>query len=213
MTADRHERPGELPYDLVVAADLDRGIARAGHIPWRLSADLRHFKRLTATTTAAGAQNAVVMGRVTWASLPAQVQPLPGRVNVVLSRAAALDLPSGVMHACDLADALARLRERTPAIERVFVIGGAQVYAAALRAPGCRYIYYTRVQGHFGCDTFFPAFEHDHRLIEILDQDQGPTGNAGPARALARDAVSPGASTEAENRPPGYRIEVWGRIR
>lgn len=177
-------------FDVVVAADDDRGIARGGEIPWRLRGDMAHFRRLTmgmdetAETPASNALNAVVMGRVTWDSLPARFQPLPGRRNVVLSRRPALALPAGVMHAVSLDDALVRL-DRDAAVDRVFVIGGAAVYAEAVRMPACRRIYYTRVAGHFGCDLRFPAFEDAYELASVLE--------------------------EAQEGGVAYRIEVWRR--
>lgn len=171
------------PVDLVVAADRDRGIARDGVIPWRLPRDVRHFKQLTAATADPARQNAVIMGRATWQSLPERFRPLPDRRNLVLSRQPRLDVPAGVLHARDLDDALRALADVTPAIERVFVIGGSQAYAAALARPDCRHVYYTRVDARFDCDTFFPAFEDRFRRTAVL--------------------------LEAEETGVAYRIEVW----
>ena len=55
-------------------------------MPWKLPGDMAYFKELTTRTADASKQNAVVMGRKTWESIPAKFRPLPGRVNVVLSR-------------------------------------------------------------------------------------------------------------------------------
>jgi dihydrofolate reductase len=145
--------------ELVVAADRERGIGRDGTIPWRLPGDMRHFKELTTSTGDPARQNAVIMGRTTWESLPARFRPLPGRRNVVLSRRPVLDVPAGVVHARDLDAALCALASVTPAVARVFVIGGSQVYAEALARPDCQYVHYTRIDARFDCDTFFPVFE------------------------------------------------------
>ncbi|HWN70624.1 MAG TPA: dihydrofolate reductase [Haliangium sp.] len=169
--------------ELVVAADLDRGIAREGAIPWRLPGDVRHFKQLTTATADPARQNAVIMGRATWESLPARFRPLPDRRNLVLSRQPRLELPAGVLHGRDLDDALRALAGVTPGIERVFVIGGSQVYAAALARTDCRHVHYTRIDARFGCDTFFPAFEDRFRRAAVL--------------------------LEAEEAGVAYRIEVW----
>jgi dihydrofolate reductase len=171
--------------ELVVAADLDRGIGRDGTIPWRLPGDVRHFKQLTCATRDGARQNAVIMGRTTWASLPDRFRPLPDRRNVVLSRQPQLALPPGVLHAHNLDDALRALEGVTPSIERVFVIGGSQVYAAALARADCRHVHYTRIDARFDCDTFFPAFEDDFQRTAVLD--------------------------EAEAAGVAYRIEVWLR--
>lgn len=175
--------PGLQPLDLVVAADADRGIGRAGAIPWRLAGDVRHFKELTCATTDPARRNAVLMGRATWESLPGRFRPLPDRHNVVLSRQERLALPAGVLHARDLDQALGALAGVTPGIERVFVIGGSQVYAAALARPECRHVYYTRIAARFDCDTFFPAFEDRFQRTAVLH--------------------------EAEEAGVAYRIEVW----
>ncbi|GAB4563621.1 MAG: dihydrofolate reductase [Haliangiales bacterium] len=164
-------------FDIVVAADQDRGIARAGEIPWHIPADLRHFKRVTTAGAAAASAsaveadpgavcNAVIMGRLTWESLPARVRPLPGRVNVVLSRGGASGLPHGVVQAADLDAALSVESVGAVRLARRFVIGGAQVYAAAVAHPGCRHIFYTRVAARFGCDRFFPELPGDFVLAE-----------------------------------------------
>ncbi len=57
-----------------------------GTLPWSIPGDLRYFKELTSRTADPGKQNAVIMGRKTWESLPPKFRPLPGRLNVVLSR-------------------------------------------------------------------------------------------------------------------------------
>ncbi len=172
-------------FDIVVAADQDRGIAREGEIPWHIPADLRHFKRVTmagaesaaasapavapaVTVEPSAARNAVIMGRLTWASLPARVQPLPGRINVVLSRGGALGLPAGVVQAADLDAALSVESDGAVRLARRFVIGGAQIYAAAVAHPGCRHIFYTRVAARFGCDRFFPELSGDFVLTEEI---------------------------------------------
>jgi dihydrofolate reductase len=88
-------------------------IGRDNGIPWRLPEDQARFKELTMGQT-------VVMGRLTWESLPAKVRPLPGRRNVVITRDAGF-----VAAGADLVTAL-------PADLDAWVIGGAQIYAQTL---------------------------------------------------------------------------------
>ncbi len=74
------------PVNLIVAATARGGIGKDGRLPWELPTDMAFFRTTTlATSGAAGKQNAVVMGRKTWASIPAKFRPLKGRLNVVLS--------------------------------------------------------------------------------------------------------------------------------
>jgi dihydrofolate reductase len=143
-----------MEFDIVAATDEDRGIGRAGRIPWQLPGDLAHFRDLTTSVP----RSAVVMGRTTWQSLPGSPRPLPGRLNVVLTRDPALQLPTDVIRGSNLGDALRSLRARFEAgrLARVFIIGGAEVFRHALPLPSCRRVHLTRVEGRFGCDTHLP---------------------------------------------------------
>jgi dihydrofolate reductase len=101
---------------LIWAQSTSGVIGRDGGIPWRLPEDQARFKQLTLGQT-------VVMGRLTWESLPAGVRPLPGRTNVVVTRQAGY-AADGAHVVSELGAALAG--------EDVWVIGGAQIYASAL---------------------------------------------------------------------------------
>ena len=155
---------------LVVAIDRERGIGKDGGIPWRVPEDVRHFKGLTRRTEAPGAENAVIMGRVTWSSIPPKFRPLSGRINIVLSRRPDLSVPAGVFVASDFERAVQRAR--AAGAERVFVIGGAAVYAQALGRPGCREVYLTTLDRSFACDTHLPPLPGDFAVVEELARGQ-----------------------------------------
>ena len=148
------------PFSIVVAMDQARGIGREGKLPWHLKCDLQHFKEITTTTRDPNKRNAVIMGRKTWDSLPAQFRPLPDRVNVVVSRNKDLELPRGVLRADGLDEALELLRTgaSSKTVEGVYVIGGAQIFEQAIVRKECRKIYLTQVLQTFDCDAFFPPF-------------------------------------------------------
>ena len=75
-----------LKLSLIVAMNnSNRGIGLNGTIPWRLPKDLKYFSRVTTSTHNPDKQNAVIMGKLTWLSIPKQYQPLPNRLNVVIS--------------------------------------------------------------------------------------------------------------------------------
>lgn len=98
----------------------DRVIGADGAVPFNLPEDRRRFAALTRGAT-------VVMGRATWDSLPPRYRPLPGRRNVVLTRQPSWGAP-GAERAASLQEAL----DLADADGDVWVIGGAEVYAAAL---------------------------------------------------------------------------------
>jgi dihydrofolate reductase len=90
-------------------------IGRDNGIPWRLPEDMARFKDLTLG-------HAVIMGRLTWESLPAKFRPLPGRRNVVVTRQADY-MADGAEVVCSLEDA---------PLDDAWVIGGEQIYTLAL---------------------------------------------------------------------------------
>lgn len=143
---------------IVVAADEAGGIGRGGSLPWRLPGEMAYFKRLTSEAPS-GSENAVLMGRRTYESIPAKFRPLPGRRNVVLTRDATYQAP-GALTVHSLAEALAAV-DHNPAIAQLFVVGGSEVYAQALAHPRCTRVYLTRVHAQFACDAHFPDFEAD----------------------------------------------------
>jgi dihydrofolate reductase len=147
---------------LVAAVARGGVIGRGGAIPWRLSEDLTRFRELTLG-------HPVVMGRKTWDSLPERFRPLPGRRNVVVTRNDAW-AADGAERGSSLADAL-RLLAAEP---RVFVIGGAELYAEAL--PLADELLVTEIDADVEGDAFFPnwhraAFEEvsreEHRSEEF----------------------------------------------
>jgi dihydrofolate reductase len=101
---------------LIWAQSTSGVIGRDGGIPWRLPEDQTRFKELTMGHT-------VVMGRLTWESLPAKVRPLPGRRNVVVTRQAD--------YMADGADVVTTLDDALTSDES-WVIGGGEIYALAL---------------------------------------------------------------------------------
>ncbi len=150
-------------FDIVVACDLKGGIGKNNAIPWRLPGDLKHFKNLTSSSTQAGLYNAVIMGRKTWESIPAQFRPLPDRYNVILTRNAAYQAPQGVFVRNSLDDALAWL-EQGP-VDQVFIIGGSEIYNQAIQHERVGLLYLTEVRQQFDCDTFFPDYKGFFQLV------------------------------------------------
>lgn len=128
---------------LVWAEARGGAIGRDGTMPWHLPEDLAHFKRVTMG-------DPVVMGRRTWDSLPERFRPLPGRENIVVSRSSDFQAPG--------ASVVASLDEAVAAVggaERICVIGGGQLYRAAM--PIATELLVTRIDLDVpDADTFAP---------------------------------------------------------
>ncbi|QHO17640.1 hypothetical protein S83_033588 [Arachis hypogaea] len=150
-------------YQVVVAATPDMGIGKDGKLPWKLPTDLKFFKEVTVITSDPGKKNAVVMGRKTWDSIPLKYRPLPGRLNVVLTRSDSFDIAiaENVVICRSMASALELLAEPpySLSIEKIFVIGGGQIFRETLNAPGCEAIHITEIQTSIECDTFMPPVD------------------------------------------------------
>ncbi|HYF80944.1 MAG TPA: dihydrofolate reductase [Symbiobacteriaceae bacterium] len=124
---------------LVWAMGRNRVIGKDGKMPWYLSADLIHFRKLTR-------KQVVVMGRKTYESMGGA---LPKRTNIVLTRDPAFAPPDcEVIHSIDQV-----LRDERP----IFVIGGAEVYRQFL--PHAHALHVTRIHADFEGDTFFPEYD------------------------------------------------------
>ncbi|XP_021285501.1 bifunctional dihydrofolate reductase-thymidylate synthase-like isoform X2 [Herrania umbratica] len=150
-------------YQVVVAATKDLGIGKDGKLPWKLPSDLKFFKDVTLTTSDSGKKNAVIMGRKTWESIPLQNRPLPGRLNVVLTRSGSFDIATAEnVVICGSMTSALELLAASPyclSIEKVFVIGGGQIFRESLNAPGCDAIHITEIETSIECDTFMPSID------------------------------------------------------
>ncbi|KAG6406438.1 hypothetical protein SASPL_134040 [Salvia splendens] len=151
-------------YQVVVAATQDMGIGKDGNLPWRLPGDLKLFKDITMNTSDCNKKNAVIMGRKTWESIPQKFRPLPGRLNVVLTRSGNSDIAAGSDNVilCGSVSSALKLLGEPPygsSIEKVFLIGGGQILRETLNAEDCDAIHITEIKSHFECDTFIPPID------------------------------------------------------
>ncbi|MDD9894075.1 MAG: dihydrofolate reductase [Gammaproteobacteria bacterium] len=145
---------------LIVAMTPDRVIGINNTLPWHLPRDLQHFKNTTMGCP-------VIMGRKTWDSIGL---PLPGRLNVVVTRQTDLVL-EGAMVVNSLEAAIDSVAEQ----ERVFVIGGANIYEQALPLAQCLYL--TEVDTTVDGDAWFPQTvstewqEEQNELVKADDKN------------------------------------------
>ena len=134
---------------LVVAIASNGVIGQHGNIPWRIPEDMRHFKTVTMGKP-------VIMGRKTWDSLPKK--PLLGRSNIVITRTSNFRA-KGAMVAHSFDEALVRAESEKP--EEIAIIGGAEIYKAALLRA--HRIYLTEIERAFEGDAHFTFDRADWR--------------------------------------------------
>ncbi len=165
-----------LPLCMIAALAENRVIGRDNQLPWHLPADLKHFKALTLGKP-------IIMGRKTWDSLG---RPLPGRLNLVVSRQPGLQLEGAeVFASLDAALERAEIWAREEDAEELMLIGGAQLYELGLAQA--ERLYLTRVGISPQGDAFFPEVaEADWHLSSAIEHTEGL-------------------------ETPGYVFEVWNR--
>jgi len=152
---------------LVVAVSQNNVIGRGGQLPWRLPADLAHFKNVTTN-------HHILMGRKTWDSIPKK--PLPNRVNVVLSSQISLfGLVGGVEKNVKVVKSFDQAIEsaRDSGETELMVIGGERVFNEAL--PLSKKMYFTRVHAEISGDVFFP--ELDWKEWELVSSQRHAKDN------------------------------------
>jgi dihydrofolate reductase len=149
---------------VIVAAAENGVIGRDNALPWHLPGDLRYFKRVTMGKP-------IVMGRKTFESIG---RPLPGRTNIVISRQGGYGAEGvRVVSSLDEALALAEDIALVDGVEELIVIGGAEIYAAAL--PRAQRIYLTRVHAEVEGDAHLPDIDWSAwREISREDHDATP---------------------------------------
>ncbi|MBD8482316.1 dihydrofolate reductase [Pseudomonas coleopterorum] len=165
-----------LPLSLIAALAENRVIGIDNSMPWHLPGDFKYFK---ATTLG----KPIIMGRKTWDSLG---RPLPGRLNLVVSRQPGLQLPgTEVFASLDAAIERAEAWAHEQGADEVMLIGGAQLYELGL-AQADR-LYLTRVALQPEGDAWFPEF----------DENQWQKVSS--------------VANEAVDDKPAYAFEVWER--
>ena len=143
--------------NLIYARAANGVIGKDNAMPWHLPEDLAHFRRLTQGCP-------VIMGRKTWESLPAKFRPLPGRLNLVLTRDAATAAQlqaEGALALAGLDAALAHCAALQPAPAELWVIGGAQIYAQAL--PLAQRVVVTEIARDYEGDAWAPTLGPEWR--------------------------------------------------
>jgi len=153
-----------------MAADLKNGIGIKGKLPWQLPGDMKHFRYTTIKTANDQYRNMVLMGRVTWDSLPDNSRPLKARKNVIVTRNKDLKVDKGVtvVHSIEQG-----LREADDRVADIFVIGGAKIFEEFIKKHKVDGIYLTRVKKEFKCDAFFPKIPKSFKAEKLGEGKDG----------------------------------------
>ncbi len=168
-TADAgHTGTGQTRVGLIWAEARGGVIGLNGVMPWHVPEDLAHFKAVTLG-------GAVVMGRKTWDSIPERFRPFSGRENIVVTRQLGWSA-DGAHTGHSLADGLARAASLTPG-ERVWVIGGAEIFALALAGSAVEAFVVDRLEvseidAAFNGDTHGPTID-DSWALQSSDPASG----------------------------------------
>ena len=138
---------------IIVAMDKKGVIGLEGDLPWRLSADLKHFKAITMNKP-------LIMGRKTHESIG---RPLPGRKNIVLTHAKDFDAEG-----CTIVHSLDDAFQAAGDVDEVMIMGGSGIYDQSLARAGRLYL--TEVHADVKGDVNFPEFDKA-KWLEIERQD------------------------------------------
>lgn len=139
---------------IIVAVSDDWGIGKDNELLWKISEDLKRFKRLTTGKT-------VVMGKKTWESLPKK--PLPGRNNIVIT-----DVPGEKIDQAEMAYSINEALSKCDKGEESFIIGGGSIYRQFL--PLADRLYITHVHLKAPADIYFPSI--DMSLWEVIEKEE-----------------------------------------
>lgn len=145
---------------LIAAVARNGAIGKDNQLLWHLPEDMKFFRETTRGAT-------VMMGRKTWESLPERFRPLPGRRNIVITRQPDF-VAAGAEIASSLDQALALAGDG-----RVFVIGGAEIYAQAM--PRADEVIVTEVDVAPEADAFFPRI--DAADWQLCQREEGVSAN------------------------------------
>ena len=153
-----------MKINLIVATDEKNGIWKAWILPWKLSNDMRYFKKITSETTDLSKHNAVIMWRNTRLSIPGKFRPLEDRINCILTRNIKKDdiwskIDDFVIYFNSIEHCLMELKSKEN-VENIFIIGWANIYNQFLNNDLIDSIYITKIKWDFNCDVFLDEIDN-----------------------------------------------------
>ena len=166
-----HRLQSNMKLSLIWAMDKNRLIGKDNALPWHLPADMQWFRKQTM-------DKPILMGRKTFESIG---KPLPGRINMVLTRQQDLNIEG-----CVVVQSLAAARAAAPQADEMMVIGGAEIYALLL--PEADKLYITHIDEGFEGDAWFPDIDFQAWMLSYTEKHQAD-----------------------EKNKYDYRFEIWQR--
>ena len=159
----------KLNINIIVAFCKTRGIGINNNLPWKLKSDMLKFKQLTI----GNGNNAVIMGKNTWESIP--IKPLPKRHNLILS--SSLDIQDNyngyITKTFNNEDNLMEFIKQNT-YENIWIIGGEKIYKLFLEKKIVNNIYLTYINKDYDCDTFLPEIPEIFNLNTLeVDNENG----------------------------------------
>lgn len=138
-------------YNLIVALCKNSGIGLNGKLPWNIKEDMQYFTK----QTKGSGNNAVIMGKNTWVSLPNKY--LPGRDNFIISSRMIIDEIMNDGHRLKTFKNLEEVNEfcTWAKYDTIWIIGGAMLYKECLERNFINKCYITSIDYEYKCDTFF----------------------------------------------------------
>ena len=145
---------------IIVAHDDQRGIGKNNQLLFRISKDLKRFKKLTLN-------HPIIMGRKTHQSIG---RPLPGRTNIIITRNPDFKSPGcQITHSLEAALKLAKQKDN----QEIFIIGGGQIYQQALDQSLVDRLYITKVKGDYQAEIFFPDYSKFKKIVSQKTSQEG----------------------------------------
>jgi len=170
---------------MILALDSKNWLWKDGDLAWRIREDMKYFKNITTSPLSnfppkgeriGQKQNAVIMWRKTWDSIPDKYKPLPGRINAILSRSyTPEDDYWNICKYSSFKSAVEKLSKRED-IANIFIIWGAQIYKLALESEYLEKLYLTRVEWYFDCDVFMDIDFNQFEELSIWEWQENKKG-------------------------------------
>ena len=154
--------------NIIVAVSKNYGIGKNNDLPWYFKSDLKHFANLTKNTK----NNALIMGKNTWESLP--IKPLQKRHNLILSTSLEVtDNYNGYITKSFKNEENLFEFIKNSNYENIWIIGGEKIYKLFLEKKLVNNIYLTYINKDYDCDVYFPNIEenNDFYLKEIINEE------------------------------------------